>query len=166
MAKKLNTSNILSIAKQEFSFRKIVVTTPDKQEFEVQIQEKLNDTTIMNLISDLVERSNYCTKNNIEFNEVLHTYILLIRYFTDIKFSTYKSTEKNLSQDIQIINGLIDLGLFKQIISHFDKETMEKIQGSMDSYAKQLNQVSNNKLKEILENEFQAEIEIKNEEEL
>ena len=48
----------------------------------------------MNLISDLVERSNYCTKNNIEFNEVLHTYILLIRYFTDIKFNTYKSTEK------------------------------------------------------------------------
>jgi len=56
--------------------------------------------------------------------------------------------------------------LFKQIISHFDKETMEKIQDSMEIYAKQLNQVSNNKLKEILTNEYQAEIEIENEEEL
>ena len=62
----------------------------------MQIQEKLNDTAIMNLISDLVERSNYCTENNIEFNEILNTYFLLIKYFTDIKFNTYKSIEKTV----------------------------------------------------------------------
>lgn len=163
MAKKLNTSNILSIAKQEFSFRKIIVTTPDKQEFEVQIQEKLNDTTIMNLISDLVERSNYCTKNNIEFNEVLHTYILLIRYFTDIKFNTYKSTEKNLSQDILIINGLIDLGIFDQIMNHFDIDTMNKIQEALNKQSKAMQIVANNQLKQIIDDEYQAKNELENE---
>lgn len=163
MAKKLNTSNILSIAKQEFSFRKIIVITPDKQEFEVQIQEKLNDTNIMNLISDLVERSNYCTKNNIEFNEVLHTYILLIRYFTDIKFNTYKSTEKNLSQDIQIINGLIDLGIFDQIMNHFDIDTMNKIQEALNKQSKAMQIVANNQLKQIIDDEYQAKNELENE---
>jgi len=163
MAKKLNTSNILSIAKQEFSFRKIIVTTPDKQEFEVQIQEKLNNTTIMNLISDLVERSNYCTNNNIEFNEVLHTYILLIRYFTDIKFNTYKSIKKNLSQDIQIINGLIDLGLFDQIMNHFDIDTMNKIQEALNKQSKAMQIVANNQLKQMIEDEYQTKDELENE---
>ena len=166
MSKKLKSNDILNIAKKEFAYKQIIVKVADGREFEIQVQEKLNDTTIMDLISDLVERSDYCTKNNIEFNEVLHTYVLLIKYFTDIKFNTYKSIEKQLSYDIQVINAIIDLGLFKQIISHFDKETMEKIQDSMEIYAKQLNQVSNNKLKEMLKNEYQAEVEIENEEEL
>ena len=39
MAKKLNTSNILSIAKQEFSFRKIIVITPDKQELKYKYKK-------------------------------------------------------------------------------------------------------------------------------
>lgn len=164
--KKLNASNILSISKHEFSFHKIIVTTPDNQEFEVQIQEKLNDTAIMNLISDLVERSNYCTENNIEFNEILNTYFLLIKYFTDIKFNTYKSIEKQYTHELEIVNCLFDLGLFDQIISRFDKGTMEKIQDSLEKYSKQLKAVSNNKLKEILESEYQAEVEIENEKEL
>jgi len=164
--KKLNANNILSISKQEFSYRQIIVVTPDKQEFEVQIQEKLNDTTVMNLISDLVERSNYCTENKIEFNEILNTYFLLIKYFTNINFNTYKSIKKQYSHELAVISALIDLSIFEQIISHFDKETMEKISVSMNKYSKQLNMISNNKIREILEDEYQAKVEIENEEEL
>lgn len=144
MAKQLKVSNITSLHAKEFAMRPIIVTTSDNQEFEVQIQEKINDTTIMELISELTERSNYCKKNDIEFNPILNTYVLLIKYFTNIKFNNYKAIEKQLSHEISIINKLLDLNLFTQIVSHFDKETMDKIQEAFGTYAKQTNIITNN----------------------
>ena len=74
--------------------------------------------------------------------------------------------KKQYTHELEIVNCLFDLGLFDQIISRFDKGTMEKIQDSLEKYSKQLKAVSNNKLKEILESEYQAEVEIENEKEL
>lgn len=165
-SKKIKANDIINLHSKEFSYKKIIITTPNKQEFEVLVQEKLNDTTIMNLVSDLIERSNYCKKNNIEFNEILNTYFLLIKYFTDIQFGNYKSIKKQYSHELQVVNCLIDLEIFTQIISNFDKETMDKISKVMNQYAKQMDVITNNKIAEMLEKEFQTKVEIKNEEEL
>lgn len=165
MAKQLKASNIASLHAKEFTMRPIIVTTSDNQEFEVQIQEKINDTTIMELISELTERSNYCKKNDIEFNPILNTYVLLIKYFTNIKFNNYKVIEKQLSHEISIINKLLDLNLFTQIVSYFDKETMDKIQESFGLYAKQTNIITNNIMLENLKREIDTEV-IINEEKL
>lgn len=165
MAKQLKASNITSLHAKEFAMRMIIVTTSDNQEFEVQIQEKINDTKIMELIADLTERSNYCTENNIEFNPILNTYVLLIKYFTNIKFNNYKVIEKQFSHEISIINKLIDLNLFTQIVSHFDKETMDKIQEAFEIYAKQTNIITNNIMLENLKREIDTEV-IINEEKL
>jgi guanylate kinase len=166
MAKKLKSNDIINLAKKEFPYKKIIVTSMGGQEFEVLIQEKLNETSIMELIIDLTERSNYCTKNNIEFNILLNTYFLLIKYFTDIEFSKYKSVKKQYEQELLTVNKLIDMEIFEQILNHFNPETMDKIQKSLEKYAKQMNIISNNKMKEMIENELQTEVEIKNEEKL
>ena len=69
--KKLKSNDILNLSKQEFSYKTIIVKSNNGKEFELQIQEKLNETKIMELINDLKERSVYCRNNNIEFDEIL-----------------------------------------------------------------------------------------------
>lgn len=166
MAKKFNTNDITKLYNQEFKTKRINLITNGGEEFEIEVQEKLNETTIMELVTDLVDRSNYCTENKIEFNEILNTYFLLIKYFTDIKFSSFKSLEKQYSYELRIIKELIDLGIFEQIIKSFDSETMKRIQDSLEKYSKQMNIVANNKMHEIIEDEFLAKVEIKNEEKI
>jgi hypothetical protein len=89
MAKKMKVNDISNLYSQEFPCKKVLIQTNKGQEFEVLVQEKLNETSIMELILEVANRSNYCAKNNITFNEMYNIYYLLIKYFTDIQFTVY-----------------------------------------------------------------------------
>jgi hypothetical protein len=166
MAKKMKANEIINIAKKEYAFREVIVTTPDNQEFSVQIQEKLNNTKIMSLIADLVEAKEYCTKNKYKFNEVLYLYVLLIKYFTNIQFTTYKTIQKQISHNLELIECIIDLGVFEQITKYFDLDSMKKIEENLKLYANQMDIISSNSIRQMLEDEFQAKVGIENEKEL
>jgi len=159
MSKKMKANDIKNLYKKEFSCKAINATAIDGTEFEVLIQEKLNETSIESLLSEYIDRSNYCAKNKLNFDEIYNIYYLVFKYFTDIEFNKYKSTKKQYEEDLTTIKNLKDLGLFEEILNHFDIESMNKIQKALTNYAKQLNIVSNNKMREILEEEKQAEIE-------
>jgi hypothetical protein len=150
MAKKMKANDIKNIAKKEFAYKKVVVTSNTNQEFTVQIQEKLNDTKISELVISLLERSDYCTKNNIEFNIIQNIYFMLIKYFTDIQFNTYDDLEKTYNHELTTLNALVDLDLFNQIIGYFNQESLIKVQEMFEKYSKQLEPLINNEIKNAL----------------
>lgn len=149
MAKKMKSNDILNIAKKEFAYKKLLLEI-NGQDYEILIQEKLNDTSITNLVTDLIERHEYCTINNIEFNTIQHIYYLLIKYFTDIKFNTYKELEKSYKHELDTISALIDLEVFDQILNQFDKDTLVRIQNMFDKYSNQLKSVVNDEVKKVI----------------
>ena len=148
-SKKIKSNDILNIAKKEFAYKKLLLTISG-QEYEVLIQEKLNDTSITNLVTDLIERYEYCKTNNIEFNTIQHIYFLLVKYFTDIKFNTYKELEKSYKHELDTISALIDLEVFDQILNQFDKDTLVRIQNMFDKYSNQLKSVVNDEVKKAI----------------
>jgi len=150
MAKKMKAIDVINSAKMEFSFKKVIAVANNGNEYEILVQEKLNDTKVSGLVTDLVERSEYCDKKGIEFNIIQNIYFLLIKYFTDIKFNKSKDFEKQYSQDLSFIDGLIDLGLFDQIISQFNQESLKSVQNMFEKYTNTLKPVINNEIKKEL----------------
>lgn len=156
MAKKMKANDIVNSAKREYSSTKITVVSVDGEEYEVEIQEKLNDSKVSQLVYDLVNRSEFCDKNNIEFNIVNNIYFLLIKYFTNIKFVNSKDLKKQYSNELAFIDGLLDLDLFEQIVSHFDKDSLYRVQNMFEKYSKTLSPVINNEIKNMLKGDEDA----------
>ena len=126
--KQLKENDIDNLFKQEFAPRKVILETPSGKEFKLEIQEKINDTAIMDLVIELVEKSEYCRKNNISFNPAMNTQFLLIKYFTNIEFKTYESLGEQYLYENDKIKKLIDLELYDKIVDYFNKETMDEIE--------------------------------------
>ncbi len=143
--------DIINESKQEFSKKKIIIIANTGKEYELLIQEKLNETTVAEIVADLIDRSNFCKQREMDFNIVQNIYLLLIKYFTDIKFSKSKSFEKEYSEDLQLINALIDLGLFEQIFKNFNEESLKKVVELFETYAKQMKSITQNQVeKEVI----------------
>lgn len=149
MAKKMKANDILNMAKKEFAYKKLLLDMSGQQ-YEILIQEKLNETSIANLVTDLIERHEYCKNNNIEFNTIQHIYYLLIKYFTDIKFNIYKELEKQYKHELDTISALVDLEVFDQILNQFDKDTLNRIQEMFTKYSTQLKPMVNEEVKSML----------------
>lgn len=156
MAKKMKANDIVNSARKEYGLKKIIVTSIDGEEYEIEIQEKLNDSKVARLVTDLVERSDYCDKNNIEFNIINNIYFLLIKYFTNIKFTNSKDLKKQYSNELEFIDGLLDLNLFEQIVSYFDKDSLQRVQNMLEKYSKTLKPVINNEIKNMLKDDEDA----------
>lgn len=153
MTKKMKANDIVNSARREYSSTKITVVAVDGEEYEIEVQEKLNDTKVSKLVLDLVERSEFCDKNNIEFNIVNNIYFLLIKYFTNIKFVNSKDLKKQYSNELAFIDGLLDLDLFEQIVSHFDKDSLYRVQNMFEKYSKTLKPAINNEVKNMLKDD-------------
>lgn len=149
MAKKMKSNDILNIAKKEFAYKKLLLTIGGN-EYEILVQEKLNDTSITSLVTNLIERYDYCKNHNIEFNTIQHIYYLLIKYFTDIKFNSYEELEKSYKHELDTVSALIDLEVFDQILNQFDKDTLKRIQNMFDKYSNQLKSVVNDEVKKAI----------------
>lgn len=161
--KRTNANDIINIASEEFAMKEIICVTNNGKEVKLRIQPKLNDTKVLELVASLVERSNYCAKNNLQFEELYNAYFLLIKYFTDLKFNAYKSIEKQYEHEIEAIKAIMDLGIFDQIMNHFDKNTMDRIQEILNKQSKATQMIVNNQLKQMIDDEIQAKEELENE---
>ena len=161
--KRTNVNDIINIASEEFAMKEIVCVTNKGKEIKLRIQPKLNDTKILELVASLVERSDYFAKNNLQFEDLYNSYFLLIKYFTDLKFNTYKSIKKQLEYELTAIKAIMDLGIFDQIMNNFDIDTMNKIQEALSKQNKAMQVIANNQLKQIIDDEKQIEEELKDE---
>jgi hypothetical protein len=152
MAKKMKANDIINSAKKEYSFKKITVTSIDGEEYEVQIQEKLNETKLANLVSELTTRSEECKKIGLEFDMILNIYVLIIKYFTNIKFNNNKVFSKQIEQEMEFLKALIDMNLLDQILNNFDENSIKDLEKLFDKYSKQMSQITENiAMEEVIE---------------
>jgi len=147
MAKKMKAIDIINSAKQEFASRKVVLKASNGVEYELEIQEKLDDVSVSKLVVDLVERAELCEKNNIEFDVTQNIYFLLIKYFTNVPFNKYKDLEKQYSHELSFIEGLVNLKLFNQLVSYFNEESLQSVKNMFDTYTDTLKPLVNNEVK-------------------
>lgn len=150
-AKKIVSNDIINQAKQAFKPREVVVEAINGKEYKVKIQDNINDTKIAELMTDLLERSEWYKENNLTFNIVQVIYILMLKHFTDIDFRVTENKDEDYANEVNLCNALVDLGLFKAIMEHFTDESSKKIQDAFDVYAKNIKSVHQNEMfKEIV----------------
>ena len=153
MAKKMKAIDVINSAKQEFASRKVILIANNNIEYEVLIQEKLNESKLAELVSELTTRSEDFNRLNLEFDIILNIYVLIIKYFTDIKFNNYKVLTKQIEHETDLFKSLIDLNLLDQILNSFDEDCIKGIEKLFDKYPKQMSQVAENiAMEEVVDN--------------
>ncbi len=116
MAKKMTLSNLQSQVNREYKPRKLILDG-----YEVLIEDKFKPTKIQQLIQELIGKSEYAEQNGLLFNIIDYSYILLIKYFTDVK------VPNEYENQIQIMQTLFDLNYIEKIISEFNQDEVNKI---------------------------------------
>lgn len=153
MAKKMKAIDVINSSKQEYSSRKVVLKASDGIEYEILIQDKLNESALASLVSELTTRSEEFKRLGIEFDMILNIYILIIKYFTDIKFNNYKVLKKQIEHETELFRALIDMNLIDQILNSFDEDCIKDIEKLFDKYPKQMSQITENiAMEEVIDN--------------
>lgn len=148
--------DIINKAKQKFAKREITVVSNEGEEIKILIQEKLDEVNLSRIIADLVMRSQEFSKIGLDFDIIMNIYALLIKYFTDIKFNKSKDIAKQVNHEIDTIEALINLGVYEQILNHFNEDCIKDLEKLFDKYPKQMGSVIN----DIVEKEVLADADI------
>lgn len=140
----MKANQFLKDVNEEFGFKVVKLKSNNDKTYEIKVSNKFKETDIMKIVDGLLERSEMCKKENIKFNILLSLYGLLIRTFTDIEFSKYPNLKKEYLVEINVLESLIDLGVYEQLISSFDKNEIKKVEDIFSKYAKSMKLINNN----------------------
>lgn len=151
--------DLIKDSNEVFKKEEVVLIGLNNKEYKLMISKKLKDTDIMAIVDDLLVRSDLCKKESIKFDTVMCVYALMIKYFTDIKFSTYPNMKKQFSHEIDMLKALIDLGLLEQILREFDEDEIVKIQSAFEKYKESFKAINNDLItQEVLHGEDHGEV--------
>lgn len=140
----MKSVDFIKDSKQMFVKEEVVVKGINDKEYKVMVSKKLKDTDIIAIVDDILVRSEMCRKESVKFDVVMSMYALMVKYFTDIQFNTYKDLKKQFMHELDMLNAVIDLGIFGELISHFDKDETKKIQDAFEKYSESFKAISNN----------------------
>lgn len=141
-------------ANKEYKKAKKTLKASNGNEYEVYICKKIKHTIIMEIMDELLKRSEMCKKEKIDFDIVLSTYALLIKNLTDIQFKEFKQVKKQFVYEIEMIKALLDLDLLEQILKELDPGEIDKINQSFKDYNDMYRKINNN----ILSKEIQEQV--------
>lgn len=144
MVVKMKANQFVKDVNQEFGFKLLKLKSNNDKMYEIKVANKFKETDIMKIVDGLLERSEMCKKENIKFNILLSLYGLMIKTFTDIEFSKYPNLKKEYLVEISVLESLIDLGVYEQLISSFDKNEIKKVEEIFSKYAKSIKLINNN----------------------
>lgn len=139
---------------KEYEKVKKTLKASNGNEYEVYICKKIKHTIIMEIMDELLKRSEMCKKEKIDFDIVLSTYALLIKHLTDIQFKEFKQVKKQFVYEIEMIKALLDLDLLEQILKELDPGEIDKINQSFKDYNDMYRKINNN----ILSKEIQEQV--------
>lgn len=112
--------------------------------YEISICKKIKNTIIMEIVDDLLKRSEMCKNEKIKFDIVLSTYALLIKHLTDIQFKEFKQVKKQFIYEVDMIKALLDLGLLEQILKELEPGEVDKISESFKDYSYMYKKINHN----------------------
>lgn len=152
MGKNTRGLDFINEANKEFGKKEIQIISDFGKEYTIVMNTKIRDSEIPNIINELVDNSKYCAEKGIRYNMIVDMYAILIKTFTDIKFSTYNDKGKQIKHQMDVCESMIDLGAYSKIAENFDESSVKKIQNSFDLYKESFKTINNN----IIKNEIKS----------
>jgi len=137
--KKGNKLNLKAIesASKKFTTKTVIIPVNDV-EYEVEIQQVFRTTKIEAMIKKLLNSENLTEFNTFDESVKLSYYFyLIIREFTDLDIPN----NLKLNEELNLINSLIDLGIFELIMVEIPESEITKINEFMQKFNMNLNQM-------------------------
>ena len=158
----LKANDFISDVNLNFKQKEITVKAVNGKDYKMLIDESFKKTKIVSLITDMVDRANYCKINDVAFNYTVCLWAMILRHFTNIKFVEYKDLGRKYQNEIDIVTALVNLEIIEDIINSFNPKEMNKITDLSKDFAvftSYLNQVELDQMIDKLENEISEDIE-------
>lgn len=155
---KMKANQFLKDVSEGFGVKEVELKGNNEKTYKIKVSNKFKETDIMKIIDNLLARSEMCKKEDIQFNLLMSLYALLIKTFTDIEFSKYPNIKKEYLTEIAVLESLIDLDVYRQLLSSFDINEIKKVEDMFDKYAKSMKLINNNIIgQEILNGDTDGE---------
>lgn len=132
MANKLNLKTINKAEKHTFTQKTITIPI-DGKEYEVKIDTVFRQTKIQEMITKFLTSKNFQDFNVLDDAIKLSYYMFMIlKNMTDLEIPE----DITLAQEINLINSLIDLGIWEAIFAEISEDEINKV----NKYLKKFNE--------------------------
>lgn len=127
-----------------------VIIGNNGKEYRVKIASNIKDSVVMDIVDELLRRSEMCKKENVKLDMVMTIYSLLLKNLTDIEFSQYSSVKKQVSHELDMLKAMIDLQVLEPILNEFDMNEINKIKNAFLKYSETFKKINNNLISKSL----------------
>lgn len=145
-------------ANKEYEQIEKVVKGVNGKEYKIKIFNKIKDSVVVDIVDEILIRSEMCKKENIKIDIILSIYALMIKHLTDIKFSEYPNIKRQFSHEIDMLKAMIDLHILEEILSLFDADEINKIKDAFVKYSKTFNHINNNIISQKLKGDESGDL--------
>ena len=135
--KKLNLNAIKNASQKQFTTKTITVPV-DGQEYEVIIDQIFKLTKIEKMVMDFLKSEKVKELEEIDESvKIAYFMFLILKEFTNVDIPNNLKFE----EEINLINSLIDLGIWEEIFKYIPEEQITKVNEFMQKFNLNLNKV-------------------------
>ena len=140
---KLTVKAIKNAQKKEFIQKKVTVEI-DGKEYDIMVDQKFSMSKIQAMAIEGMEKF----KRFKELPDVIqlgYFSYLMLKHFTDLDLKDAKSFE----DDIQMMDSLLDLGVYEKVMPEFPEEEINKINKYMNDVKDKINELTEEEIKQL-----------------
>lgn len=156
MAKKVTKYNFNNDVKEYFKKEKKTLEGKNGKKYEITFSTKLSEKQKQEMLQTYIDFTNVIKENDDDYDKNVIYLLILIRYLTDIyvydendKENTNKSkyAEESdslyvlISKELDILNCLVELGLFSQIIENLNTDAIKELNDYLLKFTETSNKI-------------------------
>jgi hypothetical protein len=135
--KKLNLNAIKNASQKQFTTKTITILVDD-QEYEVTIDQIFKLTKIEKMVMDFLKSEKVKKLEEVDESvKIAYFMFLILKKFTNVDVPNNLKFE----EEINLINSLIDLGIWEEIFKYIPEEQITKVNEFMQKFNLNLNKV-------------------------
>ncbi|MGL6175131.1 MAG: hypothetical protein ACRC1P_11050 [Cellulosilyticaceae bacterium] len=131
-----------------FKKKQVTVKSLSGKSYVFELADNIKETDVDEVIKKMSEVIRYCSINGIEAKLLPLQYMALIKLYTNLPFMRDVEIEKMIEDDLELIQEMINMGLYSELINKIGEERCNKFEQmlySRENAMKELNdeQVTN-----------------------
>jgi len=148
--------NVINQANDKQFIIKAVIIPVNGKDYEVEVSQVFRTTKIEKMINGLIKSDNLKQFGDLDESVKLSYYMfLIIREFTNLDIPN----NLKLNEELNLINSLIDLGIFESIMQEIPESEITKINDYLQKFNMNLNKFMEddqitNELKDVTKNKI------------
>lgn len=126
-AKTLTLGNLQSDGNRFFKTVEKTLSSKSGEQYKIRFKENIKESDIADFFSGLVQKIDYCNKNDVEFN-MFNTYMFgILSCCVDIPNIKGKDVVEVINKEEVMLEIMLDLGLYQAILAEIGKERIDMI---------------------------------------